>query len=217
MFNFAALFGRAMEWNEKQIKILEIAEKLFAENGFDGTSIRQISKEADINIAMISYYFGSKKKLLEALLLYRMGDFKIELESRASKNQDFLKTVDEIVELVLKKIHRNRRTYKIIHFEYSNENRNIDFDRYIEQKKENYEVIKKFVVRGQEAGVFSKNLNIPLIMPTVLGSYFHFYYNKRFFRSVYNLKEMDSMDAFVSEVLTPHIQQTVKALLTYDT
>jgi hypothetical protein len=78
-------------------------------------------------------------------------------------------------------------------------------------------VIKKFVVRGQEAGVFGKSLNIPLIMPTVLGSYFHFYYNKRFFRSVYNLKEMDSMDAFVSEVLTPHIQQTVKALLTYDT
>jgi len=206
-----------MEWNEKQIKILEIAEKLFAENSFDGTSIRQISKEADINIAMISYYFGSKEKLLKALLLYRMGDFKMELEFRISKNQDFLKTVDEIVELVLQKIHRNRRTYKIIHFEYSNENRNIDFDSYIEQKKENYGMIEKFVIRGQEAGVFSKNVNTSLIMPTVLGTYFHFYYNKRFFRSRYNLKETDSIDLFISEVLTPHIQQTIKALLTYGT
>ena len=211
------IFEANMEWNEKQIRILEIAEKLFAENSFDGTSIRQISKEADINIAMISYYFGSKEKLLKALLLYRMGDFKMELEFRISKNQDFLKTVDEIVELVLQKIHRNRRTYKIIHFEYSNESRNIDFDSYIEQKKENYGMIEKFVIRGQEAGVFSKNVNTSLIMPTVLGTYFHFYYNKRFFRSRYNLKETDSVDLFISEVLTPHIQRTIKALLTYGT
>ena len=53
-----------MELNDKQIQILETAEKLFAENGFDGTSVRQISKAADINIAMISYYFGSKEKLI---------------------------------------------------------------------------------------------------------------------------------------------------------
>ncbi|MEO6348401.1 MAG: TetR family transcriptional regulator, partial [Aquaticitalea sp.] len=56
-----------MSLNDKQIQILEVAEKLFAEHGFDGTSVRQIAHEADINIAMISYYFGSKEKLLEAL------------------------------------------------------------------------------------------------------------------------------------------------------
>ncbi len=205
-----------MEWNEKQIKILEIAEKLFAENGFDGTSIRQISKEADINIAMISYYFGSKEKLLEALILYRTGDFKMELEFRVSKDQDFLKTVDEIVELVVKKIHKNRRTYKIIHFEYSNEIRDIDFDSYIEQKKDNYKMIEHFVERGQEAGVFAKNLNATLIIPTVLGTYFHFYYNKRFFQALHNLTEADSIDIYVSDTLIPHIQKTIKALLTYE-
>lgn len=205
-----------MELNEKQIKILEIAEKLFAENGFDGTSIRQISKEAGINIAMISYYFGSKEKLLEALLLYRNADFKMELEIRVSKEQDFLKTVDDIVELVVKRIHRNRRTYKIIHFEYSNENRKIDFDKYIDQKKSNYELVENFVALGQEAGVFSKEVNTSLIMPTVLGTYFHFYYNKRFFRALHNLNEANSIDNYVSDILIPHIQRTIKAILTYE-
>ena len=38
-------------------KILETATKLFAENGFDGVSIRSICKQANINISMISYYF----------------------------------------------------------------------------------------------------------------------------------------------------------------
>lgn len=205
-----------MEWNEKQIKILEIAEKLFAENGFDGTSIRQISKKADINIAMISYYFGSKEKLLEALLLYRTGDFNMELEHLVSKGQGFLKTVDDIVELVVKKIHRNRRTYKIIHFEYSNDNRNIDFDSYIEQKKENYKLIQNFVTRGQEAGVFAKNVSTELIIPTVLGTYFHFYYNKRFFQSLQDLNSPSDLDNYVTEILTPHLQRTIKALLTHE-
>ncbi len=208
--------GAHMEWNEKQIKILEIAEKLFAENGFDGTSIRQISKKADINIAMISYYFGSKEKLLEALLLYRTGDFNMELEHLVSKGQGFLKTVDDIVELVVKKIHRNRRTYKIIHFEYSNDNRNIDFDSYIEQKKENYKLIQNFVTRGQEAGVFAKNVSTELIIPTVLGTYFHFYYNKRFFQSLQDLNSPSDLDNYVTEILTPHLQRTIKALLTHE-
>lgn len=50
-----------MDYNQKQVQIFEVAERLFAENGYDGTSIRSIAKQADINIAMISYYFGLKE------------------------------------------------------------------------------------------------------------------------------------------------------------
>jgi AcrR family transcriptional regulator len=52
-----------MDFNDKQIKIMEAAEELFAEKGFSGTSVRDISDAADINVAMISYYFGSKEKI----------------------------------------------------------------------------------------------------------------------------------------------------------
>jgi AcrR family transcriptional regulator len=48
------------DFNEKQIQILLVSETLFAEKGFDGTSIRNIAKEAKINIAMVSYYFVQK-------------------------------------------------------------------------------------------------------------------------------------------------------------
>jgi len=53
-------------YSEKQLGILLVAERLFADKGFHGTSVRDIAQEADVNIAMISYYFGSKDKLLEA-------------------------------------------------------------------------------------------------------------------------------------------------------
>ncbi len=46
---------------------MNAAEKLFAVNGFDGTSVRDIAQEAGVNVAMISYYFGSKEKLMEAV------------------------------------------------------------------------------------------------------------------------------------------------------
>lgn len=60
------------EFSEKQIHILDVAEKLIAKKGFEGTSIRDISSQANINVAMISYYFGSKEKMMSYLYRYRV-------------------------------------------------------------------------------------------------------------------------------------------------
>ena len=48
--------------NTKQ-KILDCATKLFAMKGFNGTSIRDICKEANVNLCLISYYWGGKREL----------------------------------------------------------------------------------------------------------------------------------------------------------
>lgn len=53
--------------NSKE-KILNAATKLFAQKGFDGVSIREICKEAGINICMISYYFGGKNELYQSII-----------------------------------------------------------------------------------------------------------------------------------------------------
>ncbi|MEI9810968.1 MAG: TetR family transcriptional regulator [Bacteroidota bacterium] len=70
-----------MDFSEKQIQIMEMAEVLFADKGFNGTSVRDIAEKANVNLAMISYYFGSKDKLLEALFTYRGEYIKLKLES----------------------------------------------------------------------------------------------------------------------------------------
>ena len=54
--------------NNSKEKILNSAIKLFATNGFDGTSIRDICKDAGVNVCMISYYFGGKKELYQGIL-----------------------------------------------------------------------------------------------------------------------------------------------------
>lgn len=48
--------------------ILDAAEDLFATRGFAATSIREIADRVKVNPAMVHYYFGSKKKLLRAVM-----------------------------------------------------------------------------------------------------------------------------------------------------
>ena len=49
-------------------RILEAATALFAQKGFDGTSIREICKAAEVNICMISYYWGGKQELYQGII-----------------------------------------------------------------------------------------------------------------------------------------------------
>ncbi|MDN7123374.1 TetR family transcriptional regulator [Pseudidiomarina sp. 1APP75-32.1] len=51
-----------------QEKILNAAEALFAEQGFEQTSLRQITTEAAVNLASVNYHFGSKKALIQAVM-----------------------------------------------------------------------------------------------------------------------------------------------------
>lgn len=48
--------------------ILDTSELLFATRGFAATSIREIADRVDVNPAMVHYYFGSKRKLLRAVM-----------------------------------------------------------------------------------------------------------------------------------------------------
>src|SRR4051812_15693665 len=70
-----------MNYNEKQLEIISVAEKLFSEKGFAGTSVREISEAAGINVAMISYYFNSKEKLMEAIFTERTNRMTEKLET----------------------------------------------------------------------------------------------------------------------------------------
>ncbi|KII75861.1 TetR/AcrR family transcriptional regulator [Vibrio renipiscarius] len=49
-------------------KILDVAEALFAEQGFNDTSLRTITSKAGVNLAAVNYHFGDKKTLVRAVL-----------------------------------------------------------------------------------------------------------------------------------------------------
>ena len=53
-------------------RILNVAERLFADRGFPATPLRDITSEAGVNIASVNYHFGSKAALLAAVLERRL-------------------------------------------------------------------------------------------------------------------------------------------------
>ena len=53
-------------------RILDAAERLFADKGYSATSLRDITQEAEVNLAAVNYHFGSKEALLTALLERRL-------------------------------------------------------------------------------------------------------------------------------------------------
>ena len=66
--------------------ILKVAEELFSEYGFDGTSVNAIAKAAGVNKSLIYYHFEDKKDLIRSLIEKIMGE--IEEMTGGPSNKD---------------------------------------------------------------------------------------------------------------------------------
>lgn len=205
-----------IELNDKKIQILEVAERLFSEKGFEGTSIRDISKHAKINIAMVSYYFGSKERLLEALILYKTSDLKLQLENLLQENLEPIEKVNKLIEIYINRISCNKGIFRVLHFEINSEKREKSMIAFTELKKGNLKSVETIIAQGQAKGIFRKDVIIPLLTPTIIGTFFHFHMNKSFFVELLNLKTEEMYNNYIKTSLTKHIQQTIKALLVYE-
>lgn len=203
-------------YNDKQTDILQAAEKLFAEEGFDGASIRSIAREAGVNIAMISYYFGSKEKLLEALIIYRTSGLGLELENILNEDLPPLQKVDRLIDLYITRINKNKCMYQILHFELSTKKRVMDMHSFTDIKRQNMAAFRRIIEDGQQQGVFRKDVNILLIPPTIMGTILHFRMNRTFLSPLLGLDTDEQLENYISNELTQHIKQTIKALLVHE-
>lgn len=57
--------------SDRKTRILDAAERLFAEHGYDGVTLRRIAKQATVDVALTSYHFGSKDGLFRAVFARR--------------------------------------------------------------------------------------------------------------------------------------------------
>lgn len=89
---------------DTKTRILDAAEKLFGENGFDGTSLRDITTEADVNLAAVNYHFQSKESLIEAAIMRSAGpvnEKRIAMLEAAGPNPSIEKILEAFVGPIL--------------------------------------------------------------------------------------------------------------------
>ena len=86
-----------VEESSTEEKIKEAAKKLFTKKGFAATRTRDIAEEAGINLALLNYYFRSKQKLFDIIML---ENFKQFIQGITVKVYDDTATVGEKIEKI---------------------------------------------------------------------------------------------------------------------
>jgi AcrR family transcriptional regulator len=207
-----------MEYSAKQLQIIEVAERLFSQKGFAGTSVRDIAQEADVNVSMISYYFGSKEKLIEALFQLRMSESRSRLETLV-QNEDLnpIQKINMLVDNAIDRLMGNQCFHNIMMREQlSSERTPVISDHIMNLKLRNVELMQQLIREGQEAGVFRENIDLSLMSTTLYGTINYAIATQDFYRKINNLEDMEEEEfqKYLQKRLSQHLKSLFKSTVT---
>ncbi len=206
-----------IDFNEKQLQIIETSERLFAQKGFDATSVRDIAEEAGINVAMISYYFGSKEKLMEAVFEAKIG--KVQMRVEALLKDESLLPFEKMYTLIdehIERVMHSQHFYRIMISEQLT-NKNPAILQTVKQLKvRNAELISEIIKEGQQKGFFKKKVDVVLMLNTLLGTVWQSIISKEHYREFTNsqLLSNEEYENQLKKKLSTHIKTLFKAILT---
>ncbi len=203
------------KFTEKQIHILDIAEELIAKKGYEGTSVRDICSKANINVAMISYYFGSKEKMMSYLYQYRV----LKNRENFSEFADTIKEgkpemqMKEIIKYIVAQLFK----YNYFHGFVTQELRHtenlkdelMDFYQLFVKKLD--EVIKK----GVTSGVFTFTPKPEDILTTIIGSTLFVIRNRNFYELYVPSKSEETYSKEAEKKVRMNLLMSVFAILGY--
>ncbi|MBB6333272.1 AcrR family transcriptional regulator [Chryseobacterium sediminis] len=203
------------KFTEKQIHILDIAEELIAKKGYEGTSVRDICSKANINVAMISYYFGSKEKMMSYLYQYRV----LKTRENFSEFADTIKDGKPEMQLreMIKYIVSQLFKYNYFHGFVTQELRHtenlkdelLDFYQLFVKKLD--EVIKK----GVASSVFTFTPKPEDILTMIIGSTLFVIRNKNFYELYVPSKNEETYTKEAEKKVRMNLLLSVFAILGY--
>lgn len=204
------------KFTEKQIHILDIAEELIAKKGYEGTSVRDICSKASINVAMISYYFGSKEKMMSYLYQYRV----LKTRENFSEFADTIKEgkpemqMKEIIKYIVAQLFK----YNYFHGFVTQELRHtenlkdelLDFYQLFVKKLD--DVIKK----GVASGVFTFTPKPEDVLTTIIGSTLFVIRNRNFYELYVPSKSEETYSKEAEKKVRMNLLMSVFAILGYN-
>ncbi len=196
---------------DKKEIIVSTAMKLFAQKGFEGTSVREIAAGADVNAAMISYYFGSKEKLFEKLVEYKAGFLKgvfAELVSNTSLSQ--IEKVYIVIDSYVERMFHNPEFHHLLHRELSLDRRPKMKDAISEILLKNFISVKTIVQQGIDSGEFN-DVDPELTIASIIGTINHLLLSENMCRKI--LQKAKDFNPYHSKKLKGRINDHLKKLM----
>jgi AcrR family transcriptional regulator len=208
-----------MDFSDKQIQILETAEKLFADQGFAGTSVREIAKEANVNLAMISYYFGSKEKLMEAIFNYRINSSWFMFKSLADDLTISPRVkMEMVVDMMVEKIIKQECFHRIMVRQQILSKDNLVTQLMNETRQRNLTLISQIVQQGQDQKIFTKKVDVPMLMITLIGTLYQFINTQESYKQFHQLQhlEPEAFQTHLKRVMKIHLKSLIKTILIHE-
>ncbi len=196
---------------DKREIILSTAMKLFGQKGFEGTSVREIASGADVNPAMISYYFGSKEKLFEKLVEHKASFLKgvfAELVNNRSISQ--IEKLFIIIDSYIDRMFQSPQFHHLLHRELSLERRPQMKNAISEILLRNFVSIRKIIQDGIESGEF-KAIDPELTIASILGTINHLLSSEIMCRKI--LQKGKDFNPYQSKKLKERISEHLKQLM----
>lgn len=196
---------------DKREIILSTAMKLFGQKGFEGTSVREIASGADVNPAMISYYFGSKEKLFEKLVEHKssfLAGFFAELVNNTSLTQ--LEKLFVVIDRYVERMFHSPQFHHLLHRELSLERRPQMKEAITEILLRNFVSIRKILEDGMESGEFRK-VDPELTIASILGTISHLLSSEIMCRKIFH-KSKD-FNPFQSRKLKERLSEHLKEMM----
>ncbi|MFD0713848.1 TetR/AcrR family transcriptional regulator [Paenibacillus sp. GCM10027626] len=104
---------------ESKKRILDAAKQCFAESGYNNTSVRQICDAADANLALVSYYFGSKENLYYAVIERLTQDVSSLFNQGQKQIEEPAEELCHFIQLFLRARYENKLFHMILKHELS--------------------------------------------------------------------------------------------------
>jgi AcrR family transcriptional regulator len=158
-----------IEKQDKREHLLEVAERLFAQNGYEAVSIRDLATEAGVNVAMVSYYFQSKDNLFKTLLENRMPKTRVILEELLASDISSWEKLSKVIDMYIDKFFSGRAFHRIIMRELSLQQRPEHVKLIAENMGRNMQIMRAMIEEGQEKGQF-RYVDSELTISSIFGT-----------------------------------------------
>src|ERR1700761_6548100 len=197
---------------DKKDHILDVAEKVFSELGFDGASTRVISGEAGVNMAMLNYYFGSKEGLFLSVFNRKINSFKEILQDLGSdENLTTWQKIEKYIDLYAERVVVNNCFQKMLYQELAKTKRGELTDKLTAIVMTNCIELRKIMSEGIANGEFQKDTDADMVIATIYGTK-NFIINTPHMTSTmlgYDIQDEKNLE----EKFKPRIKKYLKTLL----
>ncbi|MFC5712797.1 forespore capture DNA-binding protein RefZ [Thalassorhabdus alkalitolerans] len=183
-------------------KVMDAATFLFNTKGFHGTSVRAIAEKANINVSLISYYFGGKQGLLENLMTDYLEGYLHTLEKEAERLTELgaRRTLLNIMESSLEYMQKNHHRSRFVLREMTLDSVLVRelMSTYFMKEKHMYSLV---IQHGIKQGIFARApldwtvmyvrgmVTMPFLHPQYIREVFHLQPQESYFLKVY-MKEL---------------------------